>query len=224
MTAAVQCCKYSSLSRTSLRMCVTMRSGAKVSVMPSCVSTMLWLSVTCLMQSTMACWTCTSNCLILSMNVSLLGHCTAHPRSNRSNSCMFSTPALLSGSLPSFTQSGTTRRTWHNSSSYRALIFLMMMSILRTRTDTLPKHGITPWCIGSGSICNRISWIRIPSVRSSYSASLSAFSRQELNHVTRGPVIRSSISDAVAITKSIYLLVWSVLTLSYAKLGPFWRR
>jgi len=64
----------------------------------------------------MACWTCTSNCLILSMNVSLLGHCTAHPRSSRSNSCMFSTPALLSGSLPSFTQSGTTRRTWHNSS------------------------------------------------------------------------------------------------------------
>lgn len=72
---------------------------------------------TCLIHSTIPCCVSKSNSLILVMNNSLLGHCTAAPSSSKIKSFIFSTPSFDSGVLQTVMHSGTISRVCPSSSS-----------------------------------------------------------------------------------------------------------
>lgn len=124
------------------------------------------ITPTCLMHSTIPCWTPTSSSFILVMNISLLGHWTAAPSNKRISSFMFSNPSFNSGVFPRLTHSGRMRRVWPSSSSNSAFIFFTMQS----KFLTLPMINVFSskpsrqaiWWGGSGSIWRTTSFNKCP--------------------------------------------------------------
>lgn len=112
---------------------------------------------TCLMHSTILCCRSTSSSLILVINNSLLGHCTAAPSNSRISSFIFSRPSRDDGALPRQMHSGTTRRVMLSSSSNKFLIFLVIASKFFTlpssRAWSSKPASLVMWKEGSGSIC-----------------------------------------------------------------------
>lgn len=137
------------------------------------------------MHSTMLCCRSTLSSLILVMNNSLLGHCTAAPRRSKIRSFMVSRPSLVSGAFPKHIHSGTTKSVMPSSSSYKLFTFLMMASKFFTlpniRAWSSNPASFVIWHDGSGSIW-RYTWCKMsPLNRDEYSVTTSGLGRHDFS-------------------------------------------